>query len=145
MSGSSRVDVRSHYFHLSSESPCMNFAMDPEHPDQEQRWHRSWMERGKAWLEQVKPILEQRFALLTSQPDPEWPLVPYEERFPLWNPYAPPTPPPPWRVEFIGMSGPGMTAVQVAFSTFPSEAARERFRQELIKDVALIEQMKGGL
>ena len=34
MSGASRVDRQSEYFHLSSESPCMNFHTDPEHPDQ---------------------------------------------------------------------------------------------------------------
>jgi hypothetical protein len=35
MSGSSRMDFQSEYYHLSSDSPCMNFHDDPEHPGQE--------------------------------------------------------------------------------------------------------------
>src|SRR5437868_3073927 len=111
MSGSSRVDFQSEYYHVSSESPCMNFHFDPEHPGQEGEWHRHWKENAAAWLERVKPILEQRFALLAAQPDPDWPLVKYEDRFPKWNPYGKPESPLPWRLGFLGMNGPGMTEV----------------------------------
>jgi hypothetical protein len=38
------------------------------------------------------------------------------------------------------MSGPGMTTITVAFSRLPSEPARERFKRELIKDVAMLDQ-----
>lgn len=66
------------------------------------------------------------------------------ERYPLWRPDGKPESPPPWRVPFVGMSGPGMTEIQVAFSRLPSEAAREGLRAELIKDVALVDQIEGG-
>jgi hypothetical protein len=91
----------------------------------------------------VKPILEQRFAMLAAQPDPDWPLVKYEDRFPKWNPYVKPEPPPPRRLGFLGMNGPGMTEVTIAFSRMPSEVARERFKQELIKNVALLDSQEG--
>jgi hypothetical protein len=145
MSGSSRVDARSDYFHLSSESPCMNFAMHPDYPDQEQNYHQSWRERGNTWLERAKPILAQRFASLAAQPDPGLPFVKYDETYPLWNSYRAPETPPPWRVGFIGMSGPGSTEVVVAFSSLPSEGARERFRQLLIQDLAGAEAPKPEL
>jgi hypothetical protein len=140
MSGSSRVDFRSDYYQVCTESACMNFAFNPKVPDQEQRWHRTWMEKGARWLERVKPILEHRFATLAASPDPDWPLVKLEDRYPLWNDYRAPETPPPWRVEFAGMSGPGMTTITVAFSRLPSEPARERFKRELIKDVAMLDQ-----
>jgi hypothetical protein len=145
MSGSSRVEYRSTYYHLSSESPCMNFHYDPEHPDQEGSWHRQWKENGAAWLERVKPILEQRFAMLAAQPDPDWPILKYDDAFPRWNAYQAPPAPPPWRLEFMGMNGPGMTQVVVAFSRMPSEEARERFKQELIKDVAMLDSQEGAI
>ena len=138
MSGSSRVERTSEFFHISSESPCMNFATEHNEPGYEMRWHREWTENGDAWLKQVAPILEQRFSWLSAQPDPDWPIVKYDARFPLWNEYRKPDAPPPWRVGFIGMTGPGMTQITVAFSSMPSEAARERLKQELIKDVAMI-------
>jgi hypothetical protein len=129
MSGSSRVELTSEYFHLSSESPCMNFATEHNEPGYEMRWHREWKENGEAWLERVRPILEQRFVMLAAVPDPDWPIV-------KWNPDGPQ----PVRVGFIGMGGPGMTQVTIAFSSMPSEAARERLKQELIKDVAMVEE-----
>ena len=139
MSGSSKVELTSEYFHLSSESPCMNFHHDPQDPGQEGRWHRDWKENGDAWLQRVKPVLEQRFAWLAAQPDPDWSIVKYDPRFPLWTEYRKPDEPPPWRVGFLGMSGPGMTQVTIAFSAMPSQPARERLKQELIKDVAMVE------
>ena len=139
MSGSSKVELTSAYFHLSSESPCMNFHYDPADPGQEGRWHQEWKQDGKAWLQRVRPILEQRFEMLAAAPDPDWPIVKYDPGFPLWNPYRAPEGPPPWRVGFIGMSGPGMTQVTIAFLSMPSEEARERLKQELIKDVAIVE------
>jgi hypothetical protein len=140
MSGSSQVDFRSDYYQVRSESACMNFALNPNDPGHEERWHRNWVEKGARWLDRVKPILEQRFAMLAASPDPEWPLVKIEERFPLWNDYRDPETPPPWRVDFVGLSGPGMTTITVAFSRLPSEEARKRFKQELIKDVAMLDQ-----
>jgi len=122
----------------------MNFAQDPDDPGFEQRWHREWMEEGARWLERVKPILHRRFERLAADPDPEWPLVPIEEGFPLWSPYRAPSAPPPWRVGFVGMSGPGMTTITVAFSRLPPEAARERFKRELIQDLALPDPEKRG-
>lgn len=137
MSGSSKVEATSRYFHLSSESPCMNFATRPEDPGQEGRWHREWKEHGAAWLERAKPILEERFASLAAQ----WPIVAYDGRLPLWTEHRTPEAPPPWRVGFVGMSGPGMTQVTVAFSALPDEPARERFRQELIDDFTRMERI----
>jgi hypothetical protein len=139
MSGSSKVQFTSTYYHVSSESPCMNFHHDPDHPNHEMEWHRSWKEHGDRWLEQVKPILEQRFQMLTASPDPEWPIVKYDERYWMWNTYQKPPPPLPWRIGFMGMAGPGMTQVTIAFSSMPTEEARERLKQELIKDVAMVE------
>ena len=78
--------------------------------------------------------------MLALQPDPELPILKYDARLPLWTPYIGKDVRPPWRVGFIGMSGPGMTEVTVAFSRMPSEEARERLRQELIKDVAMVEE-----
>lgn len=126
MSGSSKVEVTSTYFHLSSESACMNFEFNPDDPDYEMRWHRGWKEKGDAWIERVKPILEQRFEWLAAQPDPDWPIVKYDPRHSLC-------------LGFVGMGGPGMTQVTVSFSAMPSDAARERLRQELVKDVAIVE------
>ena len=145
MSGSSRIDFRSEYYRLSSESPCMNFSSaNPE--GYEQRWHQQWQEKAAVWLERMKPILEQRFAMLAVESDPDWPLQKYDERFPLWNSYKDPKEPPPWRVGFSTMSGPGgMTEVIVAFSRMPSEEARKRFKEELVKDFAMIDSMEGGL
>jgi hypothetical protein len=143
MSGSSRVEATSEDYHLSSESPCMNFHHRPEDPGQEMRWHREWKKEGKVWLRRVKPVLEQRFAMLVAQPDPDWPIVRYDEAFPLWNPYHPPESPPPWRLGFMGMNGPGITQVTIAFSRMPSEAACERLKQELIKDVAILDSHNG--
>jgi len=143
MSGSTRVELTSEYFQLSTESPCMNFHFNPDDPGFETRWHQKWKEKGYAWLQRLKPILEQRFAMLAAQPDPERPLVRYEERFPLWNPYHAPEEPPPWRVRFVGMSGPGISHVTVAFSQMPTEAARERFKLELVKDVAMLDPKEG--
>jgi hypothetical protein len=139
MSGSSKVQLTSEYFHLSSESPCMNFAYNPGDPGHEGRWHSDWKRNGDRWLERAKPILEQRFVMLAAAPDPDWPIVKYDERFPLWNPYRKPDRPPPWRVGFVGMAGPGMTQVTIAFSSMPAEEARERLQKALIKDVAMIE------
>jgi len=139
MSGSSKVELTSVYFHLSSESACMNFAHNPADPGFEGRWHREWKENGDAWLKRVTPILEQRFGMLAAAPDPDWAIVKYDPRVPLWTPYRKPDSPPPWRVGFVGMGGPGMTQVTIAFSTMPSEEAKERLKQELIKDVAMIE------
>ena len=141
MSGSSKVDFSSEYYHVSSESPCMNFHYDPDHPGQEMEWHRSWMERGAAWLEAVKPILEQRFRMLAADPDPDWPIVRYDEAVPVWHEWLKPAPP--FRLGFSGMNGPGMTQVLITFSRLPSEAARERLKQELIKDVAMLDAQEG--
>jgi hypothetical protein len=140
MSGSSKVQLTSEYFHLSSESPCMSFAYNPDDPGHEGRWHRDWKKNGDAWLARVTPILEQRFAMLAAAPDPDWPILKYDGKYWLWNPYTTPAPPPPWRVGLVGMSGPGMTQVTIAFSSMPSEEARERLKQELIKDVAMLEE-----
>jgi hypothetical protein len=145
MSGSSRIDFRGEYYHLSSESPCMNFSSQNP-PGTEQRWHQQWKEQAAAWLERVKPILEQRFSMLADAPDPDWPLQKYDEGFPRWNSYKDPKEPLPWRVGFSSMRGPsGVTEVLVAFSRMPSEEARKRFKQELEKDFAMIEPMEGGL
>lgn len=144
MSGSTRVCHTSEWYRVSSESPCMNFVLNPEDPGFEQRWHREWRQKGEAWLEQVKPILEQRFAMLAANPDPEWPILKYDEAIPRWNPYQKPSPPPPWRLEFLGMNGPGMTMVAIAFSAMPSDEAKERLKQELIKDVAMLDPNPGG-
>ncbi|HZE98036.1 MAG TPA: hypothetical protein VE981_13485 [Planctomycetota bacterium] len=145
MSGWSRVEFQSEYFELRSDSACMNFVLNPADPGYEQRWHQSWKEKGERWLAQVRPILEQRFAMLAAQPDPEWPLVKYDPKLPLWRSYLVPERPPPWRVSFLGLSGPGSTEIDVAFSALPSESARERFKQELVKDLALLDEMKGAL
>jgi hypothetical protein len=74
-----------------------------------------------------------------------WPIVKYEDRFPKWNAYGNPHPPPRWRLGFLGMNGPGMTEVTVAFSRLPSEEARKRFKQKLIKDVAMLDFQKGAI
>jgi hypothetical protein len=140
MSGSSQVEHRSDYYRVRTESACMNFAVVREDPGQEERWHRNWTEKAATWLARLTPILEQRFAMLAAEPDPDWPLVKLEDCFPLWNSYRAPETPPPWRVAFVGMSGPGMTEVTVAFSRLPSEPARDRLKRELIKDVAMLDQ-----
>jgi hypothetical protein len=139
MSGSSKVELTSTYFHVSSESPCMNFATEHNDPGFEQRWHRDWKANGDAWLVRVTPILEQRFEWLAAQLDPDWPIMKYDPGLPLWTNYRKPDTPPPWRIGFVGMGGPGMTQVTIAFSSMPCEEARERLKQELIKDVAMIE------
>jgi hypothetical protein len=143
MSGSSRVDFRSEYYHLTADSPIMNFS-SRNPPGYETRWHREWQEKAALWLERVKPILEQRFVMLAAEPDPEWSLQKYDERFPLWNSYGDPKEPLPWRVGFSGMRGPHGTAeVLIAFSRMPSEEARKRLKQELIKDLAMLDEDKG--
>jgi hypothetical protein len=144
VSGSSRVDLACEYFHLRSETPCLNFAPHPDDPGFETRFHRDWKESASAWLDPVKPILEQRFSMLAASPDPEWPLLTYDEERPLWHEGAVPETPPPWRVSFHGMNGPGLTEVTVLFAALPTSEARERFRQELIKDVALPGSLDGG-
>ncbi|MBI3856992.1 MAG: hypothetical protein HY293_14995 [Planctomycetes bacterium] len=133
MSGSSRVEQTSVYFHLSSETPCLNFATNPDDPGHEQRFHREWTEKATEWLVRARLLLDQRFSLLAAAPDPEWPIVAYEERYPLWRSYRPPETPPPWRLNFLGMNGPGLTQVTIAFSRLPSEEAKERLKQELVK------------
>jgi hypothetical protein len=123
----------------------MNFHTDPDHPGQEQEWHRRWKERGEGWLERLKPILEQQFTLLAAQPEADWPIVKYDARYPLWRSFLKPEQPPPWRLSFVGMSGPGMTEILIAFSALPPSEARERLKQELIKDVAMLDATEGGL
>ena len=140
MSGSSQVEHRSESYRVRTESACMNFALNADDPGHEERWHRNWAEKGARWLERLNPILEQRFAMLAASPDPEWPLLRIEDCYPLWNDYRAPEAPPPWRVEFVGMSGPGMTTITVAFSRLPPEPARDRLERELIKDVAMLDQ-----
>jgi hypothetical protein len=139
MSGSSRVETMSEFFHLLSESACMNFEVNPDDPGYERRWHEEWRAEASVWLERMKPILEHRFAALAAQPDPEWPLAKHDERFPLWSPYGDPKEPPPWRVEFYGPGGPGATRLTVAFERLPSAAAWERFQRELTKDLAMFD------
>jgi hypothetical protein len=77
--------------------------------------------------------------MLAANPDPEWPILKYDGKIPRWNPYEKPPPPPPWRLEFCGMSGPGSTRVTIGFSRMPSDEAKERLKQELIKDVAMLD------
>ncbi len=139
MSGYSRVDVQGEYYHLLSESPCMNFSSENP-PGSEVRWHQEWKEKAAAWMDRIKPILERRFAMLTAAPDPDWPLQKYDARLPLWNSYRDPEVPPPWRAGFTCKGGPeGMSEVIVAFSRMPSEEARTRFKRELMKDFAMLD------
>ncbi len=139
MSGSSRVDFQSEYYHLSAESACMNFSSGNP-PGYEQRWHQNWKAKAETWLAQATPILEQRFTMLAAVPDPDWPVGKYGKQLPVWRSYENLKPEQPCRVEFVGMNGPGMTTITVAFSRLPSEEARERFKQELIKDLAMLDQ-----
>ena len=36
--------------------------------------------------------------------DPEWPILRYDERAPMWNSYHAPETPPPWKIGFTGIS-----------------------------------------
>jgi hypothetical protein len=146
MSGSSRVDFTSESYRVVIDSPVMNFSVRANPPGTEQKWHREWQANATIWLERLKPILEQRFSLRPDSSDPDWPLVPYDERFPLWSSSGDPKAPPPWRYSFGSMKGPrGTTEVIVAVSRPLTAEARDRFKRELEKDFAMIEPLGKGL
>lgn len=137
MSGSSRVSSQGACFHLAAESPCMNFAMDRNHPNQEQDWHQRWTARTTPWLARLHAVLETRLVAGDGE------LIVYDEKLPLWSEYQHGVKPP-CRIQFLAIGGGGSVMLSAAFRSLPDEAARKDFENEFRKDVRLIDEEGKG-